>query len=559
MILNKFNFCIFLFFILYQTNATSKISTDKDFNPRYLSNYLSAIISYNNQNNENSIKYFNASKNLINKHDSYLKDYVFALVLNGEVEKAVFQVKSNKNQNKILFFEADLLLILENFKKKKFKENILLLSKLKKYNNLNNYNQLIYDTLKDYNQLFLEKKISKVDKNLGKLSSINEAFFYCYLNHPETSSKFLKIIENDEGGYSRYLFFYLNYLIKNNQYENTHKLADKIKLIGSNLLIAQSKFWIQNSEFKKIKNLFSCQKENNLLSEFFYLISNLFSVSQEYEKSNFYGYLSNYLNPDFNFNNIQIIENYFDTNKFDTAKILLKQIDDKDQIFHWFKLKKLSQVISEDKNDEEALVYIEEKFNNYKNPPINILLDMGNIYKRNKKFKKSIEVYTQVLNQLDYKSEVFAEILYRRGGSYERIGEHIKSDKDLIDSLNIRPNDPYVMNYLAYGWLDRNYKIEEAISMLEKAYQQKQDDPYIIDSVGWGYYLTKNFINAEKFLQRAIKLMPRDPIVNDHYGDVLWKLNRKIQARYYWKSAFESNNADDELKIKISGKLLNGL
>ena len=559
MILNKFNFCIFLFFILYQTNATSKISTDKDFNPRYLSNYLSAIISYNNQNNENSIKYFNASKNLINKHDSYLKDYVFALVLNGEVEKAIFQVKSNKNQNKIFFFEADLLLILENFKKKKFKENILLLSKLKKYNNLNNYNQLIYDTLKDYNQLFLEKKISKVDKNLGKLSSINEAFFYCYLNHPETSSKFLKIIENDEGGYSRYLFFYLNYLIKNNQYENTHKLADKIKLIGSNLLIAQSKFWIQNSEFKKIKNLFSCQKENNLLSEFLYLISNLFSVSQEYEKSNFYGYLSNYLNPDFNFNNIQIIENYFDTNKFDTAKILLKQIDDKDQIFHWFKLKKLSRVISEDKNDEEALVYIEEKFNNYKNPPINILLDMGNIYKRNKKFKKSIEVYTQVLNQLDYKSEVFAEILYRRGGSYERIGEHIKSDKDLIDSLNIRPNDPYVMNYLAYGWLDRNYKIEEAISMLEKAYQQKQDDPYIIDSVGWGYYLTKNFINAEKFLQRAIKLMPRDPIVNDHYGDVLWKLNRKIQARYYWKSAFESNNADDELKIKISGKLLNGL
>ena len=559
MILNKFNFCIFLFFILYQTNATSKISTDKDFNPRYLSNYLSAIISYNNQNNENSIKYFNASKNLINKHDSYLKDYVFALVLNGEVEKAIFQVKSNKNQNKNFFFEADLLLILENFKKKKFKENILLLSKLKKYNNLNNYNQLIYDTLKDYNLLFLEKKISKADKNLGKLSSINEAFFYCYLNHPETSSKFLKIIENDEGGYSRYLFFYLNYLIKNNLYENTHKLADKIKLIGSNLLVAQSKFWIQNSEFNKIKNLFSCQKENNLLSEFLYLISNLFSVSQEYEKSNFYGYLSNYLNPDFNFNNIQIIENYFDTNKLDTAKILLKQIDDKDQIFHWFKLKKLSQVISEDKNDEEALVYIEEKFNNYKNPPINILLDMGNIYKRNKKFKKSIEVYTQVLNQLDYKSEIFAEILYRRGGSYERIGEHFKSDKDLIDSLNIRPNDPYVMNYLAYGWLDRNYKIEEAISMLEKAYQQKQDDPYIIDSVGWGYYLIGDYSNAEKYIKKAVILMPDDPIVNDHYGDILWMLDRKLQAKYFWENVLNLDTAEDEIKKKIKDKLINGL
>ncbi len=557
MILNKLKFCIFVFFLLYQTIAVSKTSTKKDFNPRYLSNYLSAIVSYNNQNNENSIKFFNSSKNLINKHKSYLEDYTFALVLNGEVEKAIYQIKANKNQKIKNFFEADLLIILENFKNKKFKKNVLLLENLKKYNNSNNYNLLIYETLKGYNQLFLEKKISKNENNLGKLSLINEAFFYCYLNHPETNSKFLDIIENEKGEYSRYLFFYLNYLVKNNQFDYAYKLVDKIEIIGSSLLIAQTKLWIKNSDFKKINNLFSCQNENDLLSEFFYLISNLLSVGQEYEKSNFYGYLSNYLN--FNYNYIQIVSNYFDTNKLDKAKILLKRVDKNDQVYHWFKLKKLSQTISENKSEEESLVYIEEEFNNYKNPPLNILLDMGNIYKRNKKFIKSIEIYSKVLNQLDNNSEIYAEILYRRGGSYERIGEHSKSDKDLIDSLSVRPNDPYVMNYLAYGWLDRNYKIEEAINMLQKAYQQKKDDPYIIDSVGWGYYLTNNFINAEKFLQRAIKIMPRDPIVNDHYGDVLWKLNRKIQARYYWKSVFESAEADEELKIKVSKKLLKGL
>tara|TARA_B100001769_G_C22106156_1_gene597604 strand:- start:837 stop:2510 length:1674 start_codon:yes stop_codon:yes gene_type:complete len=556
-ILNKLKFCIFVFFLLYQTIAVSKTSTKKDFNPRYLSNYLSAIVSYNNQNNENSIKFFNSSKNLINKHESYLEDYTFALVLNGEVEKAIYQIKANKNQKIKNFFEADLLIILENFKNKKFKKNVLLLENLKKYNNSNNYNLLIYETLKGYNQLFLEKKISKNENNLGKLSLINEAFFYCYLNHPETNLKFLDIIENEKGEYSRYLFFYLNYLVKNNQFDYAYKLVDKIEIIGSSLLIAQTKLWIKNSDFKKINNLFSCQNENDLLSEFFYLISNLLSVGQEYEKSNFYGYLSNYLN--FNYNYIQIVSNYFDTNKLDKAKILLKRVDKNDQVYHWFKLKKLSQIISENKSEEESLVYIEEEFNNYKNPPLNILLDMGNIYKRNKKFIKSIEIYSKVLNQLDNNSEIYAEILYRRGGSYERIGEHSKSDKDLIDSLSVRPNDPYVMNYLAYGWLDRNYKIEEAINMLEKAYQQKKDDPYIIDSVGWGYYLTNNFINAEKFLQRAIKIMPRDPIVNDHYGDVLWKLNRKIQARYYWKSVFESAEADEELKIKVSKKLLKGL
>ncbi len=270
-----------------------------------------------------------------------------------------------------------------------------------------------------------------------------------------------------------------------------YNLANKIEIIGSNLIIAQTKIWIQNSEFNKISNLFSCKNENDLLSEFFYLISNLLSANQEYEKSNFYGYLSNYLNLNFNFNYVQIISNYFDTEKFDTAKILLKKIDDTDLVYHWFKLKKLSQIISENRGEDESLIYIEKKFLNYKNPPINILLDMGNIYKRNKKFKKSIEIYTRVLNQLDNNSEIFAEILYRRGGSYERIGEYLKSDEDLIRSLNIRPNDPYVMNYLAYGWLDRNYKINDAMKMLEQAYEQKKDDPYIIDSVGWAYYLTK--------------------------------------------------------------------
>ena len=95
--------------------------------------------------------------------------------------------------------------------------------------------------------------------------------------------------------------------------------------------------------------------------------------------------------------------------------------------------------------------------------------------------------------------------------------------------------------------------------MLDKAYKLKKNDPFIIDSVGWGYYLTGDFINAEKFLRKAIQLMPRDPIVNDHYGDVLWKLNRKIQAKYYWQSVLNSKDSDKELKIKISKKLLEGL
>ena len=95
--------------------------------------------------------------------------------------------------------------------------------------------------------------------------------------------------------------------------------------------------------------------------------------------------------------------------------------------------------------------------------------------------------------------------------------------------------------------------------MLEKAYSKQNNDAYIIDSIGWAYYLIDDFIKAEKFLRRAIQLMPEDPIVNDHYGDILWKLNRKIQARYFWTNVLKMDDINDEMLQKINTKLVKGL
>ena len=150
-------------------------------------------------------------------------------------------------------------------------------------------------------------------------------------------------------------------------------------------------------------------------------------------------------------------------------------------------------------------------------------------------------------------------MLYRRGGSYERLQIYSLADKDLLNSLKIEPNDAYVLNYLAYSWLERNHKINEAIGMLEKAYNLETDDPYIIDSIGWAYYLINNFNKAEKFLKRAVELMPDDPIVNDHYGDILWKLNRKIQARYFWSMVLKMQDVDKDLIEIIENKLIHGI
>ena len=174
-------------------------------------------------------------------------------------------------------------------------------------------------------------------------------------------------------------------------------------------------------------------------------------------------------------------------------------------------------------------------------------------------YKEAIKHYDQIISKIDVNSQLYAEILYRRGGCYERLGDYVSSDKDLLKSLEIKPDDAYVLNYLAYSWLEREYKIDLSLQMLEKAYNKKSNDPYIIDSIGWAYYLVNDYVKAENFLKRAVELMPEDPTVNDHYGDILWKLDRRIQARYFWKNVLNIEETDDEMKKIIKNKLIEGL
>ena len=550
---------LFIIFFLYQTSTYSKTIDNIDFNPKYVSSYLSAIISDNNYNNDDSLKYFNSSKKLINKHEKFLEKYVINQVSNGEVQKTINILKKNRNKDNSNFFEANLLLLVDNFKKKKFENNIELLNEFERYQGNGNYEYIIYEVLKNFNDLFLSKKINPNKKNFGKLSLINQAFQYCYLNQPETSSTFINLINSSEGDYSRYMFFYLNNLIRNKDFESANHLSKTINILESNLLTQQSKQWVDQANYNKFNKIFSCENEEDILAEFFFLISNFLSADENFKKSNFYSNVSNYLNPKFYFNLTHLISNHIENKNYKKTKNLLNKFNDKDEIYYWYKLKKEAQIIGFEKNSKQSLIYIEKKFKEYSNPSTKIIYDMANIYKRNKEFKKSIKYYSLLLKELNKNSEAYAEVLYRRGSSYERIGDYQSSDKDLIKSLSIKPNSPYVLNYLGYGWLERGYKIQEAISMLDRAYNKKKNDPFIIDSVGWGYYLIGDFLNAEIFLRKAIELMPNDPIVNDHYGDVLWKLNRKIQAKYYWQSVLNSKDSEDEIKKDVSKKLLKGL
>ncbi len=546
---------IILFSLLYQNTAHSKATEKNQFNQKYLSNYFSALVSVTNQKNDDAIIFFNSSKFLMNKHDNFLREYVFSLVLGGQVKNAINQIKRSNNSN---FFEGDLLLALESITKKNYKQAEKRLKKLLAYQENEAYEFVIIKILESYNHLFLNSKIKKNSRNLGRIDLITSSFQNCYLGTKKTESNFLNLINSSENKYSRYLFFHLGNIIEKKDYELVNEISKTIDPLMSSLLIAQSKKWIDENKYEKFNNYFSCKSENDLLAEFFFLIANLYSSQDLFKESNFYLNLSNYLNPKFYFNLSLLAENYHLNNNLEFAKKILNELSDEEEAYHWFKTKKITQFLAEQEKDNEALDYFEKKINKFKNPSTKILYDIANIYKKFKNYEKAIEYYSLVLSKIDKNTSTYADVLYRRGGSFERMGNYEMADIDLLKSLEIRPDDPYSLNYLAYSWLERKFKIKEAMEMLNKAYNEKENDPYITDSVGWGYYLIGDYENAEKYLRKAVELMPDDPIVNDHYGDVLWQLNRKMQAKYFWKSVLEFEDTDDKMRKDIQNKLLNG-
>ena len=548
----------FIIFFLYQTSSFSKISDVDKFDKKNLSNYFSAVLSINNNDAKNSLKFLENSKILNNKHEEYFKNYIKSLVANEKVDLAIKKIKYS--QNNYSFLEREVILLVDNLINKNLEKSSLNLEKIESLIDPDDrYHIILSKVLKNYLEVFKNNNIESYKNNdFAELDDISLAFLSCYFDLKNTTKRFEEFIEYD-GSSSRYIYFYLDYLIEQNKINKIDQVLQNINQLNKPLLIAQSVKWIEEKNYNKLNNLFSCKNEKDIIAEFFYLIANLYSSQGLFKESNFYIILAKYLNPKFTLNSTLLIENYMDTKKYKLVKNELSNIKKDNVIYNWFKVKKNASIIQETKNDDSALKFIKKEYGKIQNPSNKILFDMANILRNFQDYEGAIEIYSNLIQYSNYSAEEYADLLYKRGTSYERKKDFLKADEDLIESLKIDPDEPYVLNYLGYSWLERSYKIPEAMDMLKEAYSLRENDPYITDSIGWAYYLIEDFVNAKKYLEKAVKLMPYDPIVNDHYGDVLWRLNKKVQARYFWNGVLKLEDTEEELKKEIEKKLVFGL
>jgi tetratricopeptide (TPR) repeat protein len=186
------------------------------------------------------------------------------------------------------------------------------------------------------------------------------------------------------------------------------------------------------------------------------------------------------------------------------------------------------------------------------------LVTLGDIFRRHKRWDEAVVAYDRALSAPEAARPDQWVVFYSRGIALERSGKWVRAESDFLHALQLEPDEPHVLNYLGYSWVEQGVNVEKARQMIEKAVAQLPKDGYIIDSLGWAFFRSGDYAKAVEVLDHAVELHPEDAAINDHLGDALWKVGREEEARFQWQRALISDPEPD-LKQEIERKLAQGL
>ncbi len=206
---------------------------------------------------------------------------------------------------------------------------------------------------------------------------------------------------------------------------------------------------------------------------------------------------------------------------------------------------------------DEAKQHLEKLIANRRDD-LEAILALGNIERERKQYAECGETYGRAVATIAKPERPNWTVFYFRGICYERAKQWAKAEADLKKALELYPDQPHVLNYLGYSWVDQGVNLDEGMRMIKRSVEQRPDDGYIVDSLGWAWYRLGNYEEAVKQLERAVELKPVDPTINDHLGDGYWRVGRHLEAKFQWSHSRDLKPEAEEL-LKIEQKLKDGL
>jgi len=557
----KLIICVLLF--LNTFNILTAKNIDKFYDAEDVTNYFSGMLAVNDNQYQKSYDYLKSLNGLEDSHYSYSLYYHYSLVALQKFKEAASYSKKLEKK-KIDNFESNLVSAIYYLEREDFDKASVYFKKLRNKSQPGSIQDLLstsldswsnFENTKDlYSALNLLESIPKKFKNL---KDIQKTFAYCYFDSGQTDEVFKKLTSRSDIDYSRYFFFHANYLILKNKKKAQAILRSSLNLHPENLILNQLKVDLEQK--KVFNNQFDCKNSKHVAAEILYIVANGLAAQKNYVGSNFYLNLAKYLNPNFISFEVLYAKNFIIINELNEAKKIFDKIQRHGSVYSWYATKQTASILTNQEKKKEAISLLKKTFQKIKNPSAYEIFDYAEYLKNNKKFKESIKFYSKVINVIDKKNDLYGRVLEGRGVAYERTDQWNKAEIDLLSSLSASPNDAYVINYLAYSWIEKGVNIEKSLNMLKKADTLKPNDGYIIDSLGWALFKLKKYKESKKYLQIAVKYMASDPVVNDHFADSLWMNNNFLQARYYWNYVLKLEKTEEKQRNKIKQKLLFGL
>jgi tetratricopeptide (TPR) repeat protein len=269
-----------------------------------------------------------------------------------------------------------------------------------------------------------------------------------------------------------------------------------------------------------------------------------------------YARLALELRPDFEVARMLVGETLEALNRPDEALAMYRSVSP-DSAFSWTaKLRAAANLAELDRVDEAVA---ELKAAVAARPErADAAITLGDVLRQAERYAEASEAYDQALARIKTVERRHWSLYYARGITFERTKKWSRAEADFLKALELEPDQPLVLNYLGYSWVEQQINLDRALDMIERAVELRPNDPYIIDSHGWALYQLGDYEGAVRNLEKAVELLSNDPIINDHLGDAYWRADRKNEARFQWERSL-ALKPEDELAAKVRLKLSRGL
>lgn len=292
------------------------------------------------------------------------------------------------------------------------------------------------------------------------------------------------------------------------------------------------------------------------LAEAFFNMAGTVTQGRSVEFALLYGRIALYLRPNFPVAQL-LVAGILETLGRNAEAIAVYDTVDEKSAFYWnARLRKASALDSLSRVDDA--IKLLSSMADEDDARTDVLITLADLLRGKKRYRQSIDIYSRAIGRIPKLTKRHWSLLYARGISLERSKEWRQAEKDFLNALQLYPDQPYVLNYLGYSWVDQGINLERAQGMIKRAVKLRPNDGYIVDSLGWVLYRLGDFSGATKQLERAVELRPQDPTINDHLGDAYWKVGRVQEAMFQWRRAL-SLDPEPELIPTIRKKIDVGL